>query len=562
MRWQTLLVLIWSVVEAQEAQGKAALLQLPGWNLENLEVDTTSESAPSSPDDSPPDATSHHTFVQDLDRRQVRIVMSLIFLSLVGTCAFFLYISVYGSAFFQDIDLSNQMSYRTQGLISWMSLLSFDATVWRSTSLHTMIYRFVAWTLFVALLEFLLVADPSSVDPLKFSQITTVMTVFVSLLLGFFITNSVARWTSCVESFLGLFEAIRALQMQLHALGVSIGKIDRPVRYGMLSAWLLDRTLREDRKEGLPQEIWDRMLELKDPLLHVTETELEDLKKMADPAIQIWVWVASFLGSLAQEGEIPPMASPIYGRLLQIVKSAQDSMKQIRAVREVQVPYVYTHTLAAVVHVSNILCATSMGLTLGSCLGSLLVHIDPRLTLYGVEPKPNHSADTDVQVLIIQALKCFCAPVLYQAFLEIGFCVSTPFGAGAESAKLPIDQLITGWLDDLKHANAMAGAPPGWQAPCFKPKEVKESDRSTSQAATSATRFDVPPVPTVSSEAPSKTLEALDVSPSPSGTPRTGVKRSPGQSYRRAATTEGIRLDESPGSTPRDLQRSLTDLRP
>ena len=46
----------------------------------------------------------------------------------------------------------------------------------------------------------------------------------------------------------------------------------------------------------------------------------QDLKKMADPAIQIWVWVASFLGSLAQEGEIPPMASPIYGRLLTIVK--------------------------------------------------------------------------------------------------------------------------------------------------------------------------------------------------------------------------------------------------
>ena len=26
-----------------------------------------------------------------------------------------------------------------------------------------------------------------------------------------------------------------------------------------------------------------------------------------------------------------------------------------------------------------------------------------------------------------------------------GFCVSTPFGAGAESAKLPIDELISGW---------------------------------------------------------------------------------------------------------------------
>ena len=40
-----------------------------------------------------------------------------------------------------------------------------------------MIPGLLAWTLFVALLEFLLVSDPSSVDPLRFSEITTVMTV-------------------------------------------------------------------------------------------------------------------------------------------------------------------------------------------------------------------------------------------------------------------------------------------------------------------------------------------------------------------------------------------------
>lgn len=334
-----LFLLLWAVdareaavTETAVARSGAALLQLPGWNLDSLEQVMEETSTSSGPADE-----ESETFIRALDRRQVRLVMGCIFLGLVGSCAFFLYF-VYGSEFFKDIDLTNQMSYRSQGLISWMSLLSLDATVWRSTALMTMVYRFLAWTLFVASLEFLLVSDPSSVDPLRFSEITTVMTVFVSLLLGFFITHSVARWTSCVESFLGLFEAIRALQMQLHALGVSIAKIDRPVRYGLLSAWLLDHTMREDRKAGLRPEIWDRIQELKDPLLHVTESELEDLKKMADPAIQIWVWVASFLGSLAQEGEIPPMASPIYGRLLQIVKSAQDSMKQIRAVREFKYP--------------------------------------------------------------------------------------------------------------------------------------------------------------------------------------------------------------------------------
>lgn len=470
------------------------------------------------------------TFIRALDRRQVRLVMGCIFLGLVGSCAFFLYFGVYGSEFFKDIDLTNQMSYRSQGLISWMSLLSLDATVWRSTALMTMVYRFLAWTLFVASLEFLLVSDPSSVDPLRFSEITTVMTVFVSLLLGFFITHSVARWTSCVESFLGLFEA-----------------------------WLLDHTMREDRKAGLRPEIWDRIQELKDPLLHVTESELEDLKKMADPAIQIWVWVASFLGSLAQEGEIPPMASPIYGRLLQIVKSAQDSMKQIRAVREVQVPYVYTHTLAAVVHVSNILCATSMGLTVGSCLGSILVHIDPRLTLYGVEPQPNHSADTDVQVLIIQGLKCFFAPVLYQAFLEIGFCVSTPFGAGAESAKLPIDELISGWLEDVKHANHMAVAPPGWEAPCFKPKDFSGAAAAASKSP-KASKGPVTVLPAAAgARRESKMLEALDVARSPRDSPRQGWT-SPREAggIRRAATTEGSVDADAEVARP-GLQRAKTE---
>lgn len=232
-------------------------------------------------------------------------------------------------------------------------------------------------------------------------------------------------------------------------------------------------------------------------------------------------------------------------------------MKQIRAVREVQVPYVYTHTLAAVVHVSNILCATSMGLTLGSCLGSILVHIDPRLTLYGVQPQPNHSADTDVQVLIIQGLKCFFAPVLYQAFLEIGFCVSTPFGAGAESAKLPIDELISGWLEDVKHANDMAVAPPGWEAPCFKPK-----DFSAAAAASKGSKAKGPV--TVTSRRESKMLEALDVARSPQESPRQG-RSSPREAggIRRAATTEGSLEEEdsdadSDAAPPSRLHRART----
>jgi len=475
----------------------AALLQLPAWRLATLEEQPTNQTVEVHPLPLPS--------LEGMSRPQVRMVMVLVFVALLGACAAVTYLSVQGSKAFTDIELTNQMCYQARGLISWMSLACLDHTIWHSFTLWSMALRFWAWSLSVALLEFIVAADPSSIDPLHFTEITTVMTVFVSLLLGFFITNSVKRWTSCVEAFLALFEAIRALQMQLHALGVPSKKIDTPVRYGILSAWFIDRTLRmeqlkdQEQREDARDEMFDELSKMTKPLQHASELEFEAMQQMTDPALQIWVWVSSFLGRLAQEGEIPPMASPIYGRLLQLVKTAQDALKNVRMVSEIQVPYVYMHTLAAVVHVSNILCATSFGLTLGSCLGSLLVHLDDRLTLYNVTPNPQHSATTDLQVLLIQFMKCFCAPLLYQAFLEIGLCVSAPFGTGAQVAAIPVDEMVTGWIEELEIANKLADCPPGWEPPCYKPKsQVSAAPAASTLVLPSGIPSGVPSVRTAS----------------------------------------------------------------
>lgn len=60
-------------------------------------------------------------------------------------------------------------------------------------------------------------------------------------------------------------------------------------------------------------------------------------------------------------------------------------------------------------------------------------------------------------------------------------------------------------MEDLKHANAMAVAPPGWEAPCFKPKDFHGTGAGGARAAP-APRFQVPAV-----RRGSKTLDALDV---------------------------------------------------
>jgi len=46
------------------------------------------------------------------------------------------------------------------------------------------------------------------------------------------------------------------------------------------------------------------------------------LMQHAESYALLWTWVASLIGRMAQNGEIPPMPSPTYGRILNIVQQA------------------------------------------------------------------------------------------------------------------------------------------------------------------------------------------------------------------------------------------------
>lgn len=41
-----------------------------------------------------------------------------------------------------------------------------------------------------------------------------------------------------------------------------------------------------------------------------------------DPAQTLWVWITSLLTRMAADGEIPPMASPTYGRVITMAEQA------------------------------------------------------------------------------------------------------------------------------------------------------------------------------------------------------------------------------------------------
>jgi len=360
--------------------------------------------------------------------------------------------------------VEDPISYNAEGLLRWRICLEYVGTIWENGTLWSMVRRLTAVSIGTAFLELMLVPDPSSLDPMRFSDMGRCLNMFVALLVGFFLASSANRWFSGVNGFLSLFEAILQLQMQLHSLGAPEEKIDLAMRYGVLSAWVLMKSL--ESVWSNPADVWQELENSTDPRMYIRPEERALLEPSHDPACHFWMLVASLIGRMSQDGEIPAMNSPTYGRIVALAQYAQDSMKEVRQVGQVQMPYVYTHTLAVIVHLNNFLCAVSLGLTMGACIGSILVHIDGGLHFYSKEPEPDHILVQDYQDILIQFFQCFMSPVLFMAFLEIGVSLSTPLSG--KQARIPAKRLFNDLLEDLSTGNRIAANPPLWKKPYFR----------------------------------------------------------------------------------------------
>merc|ERR1719379_321617 len=102
------------------------------------------------------------------------------------------------------------------------------------------------------------------------------------------------------------------------------------------------------------------------------EHEEKVLRMTRDPPGMMWMWIAALIGRLAQDGWIPPMASPTYGRIMNLCQAAHGGIRQVRAAISIQAPLTYTHMLATLVHINNILCSLTFGIVSGVALGTWL----------------------------------------------------------------------------------------------------------------------------------------------------------------------------------------------
>merc|ERR1719247_2320372 len=112
------------------------------------------------------------------------------------------------------------------------------------------------------------------------------------------------------------------------------------------------------------------MIDSTESTMLLTSGEADDLKSTRDPPGMMWIWVAALMGRLAQDGFIPPMASPTYGRIMNLAQNAHGGIRSVRASISVQAPLTYTHMLATLVHTNNLLNAVTFGIVSGLAMGT------------------------------------------------------------------------------------------------------------------------------------------------------------------------------------------------
>lgn len=350
--------------------------------------------------------------------------------------------------------VKDSMTYHMQELGRWSSLCNLTHTVWGSGSLWVVAARLWLCSCVVAIIIAITVPDPSQMDGSKFTEIATFLRVFISLLLGFFMAASVKRWWSCVESFIGLCGTLRNLQMMLLACDAPKHEVERTLGYGVTSAKLLSLELHVQALPSEQQTIAERKgwQDLREQvhendlgLAKLQPEEVDALQQLSDPAGTLWIWIGTYLGTLAGRGHVRALAGPIFARCMVLSSQGLDKILKVRSCITVQAPFIYVQMLSSLVHISNITSSISFGMTLGTTVAKYLVANDMHIfTKKGVN---RAEASVELQSLLVSFVFGAVGPVVYQALLEVSVAIAQPFSNS--KALVPTDRILEQLVKDL-----------------------------------------------------------------------------------------------------------------
>jgi len=279
--------------------------------------------------------------------------------------------------------------------------------------------------------------------------------------------------------------------MQFTALGVPEPQTILCLRYGVSSAWLLYGQLIVETKRGAAEEdarekMWQNMREKTarvDPTGQqrmLEDWEIDALKTTRDPPSMVWMWCAALIGRLAQDGWIPPMPSPTYGRVMNLCQQAHAGIREVRAAISVQSPFPYTHALATLVQINNLLNAVTFGIVSGLAISTYLTFHGFHIHGHGFQHAKQSDTHQDLQSMVVTFMYCSLGPLLYQALIIISMQLAQPFDH--DEAWIPMDRLADQLEVDMCNGRDITEKM-AFEKPAFKPQPTPEQIKTMKRSS-------------------------------------------------------------------------------
>jgi hypothetical protein len=266
-------------------------------------------------------------------------------------------------------------------------------------------------------------------------------------MLGLYMAHCVTRWWNSVSSIIDFFHCIKTLVFFCNSLNVDRAQRDTIERLCIMSCYLLEIEITgfytTDREN---EDRWSSLREflLHDGLASKEELALLDQVEDSDRASAVWTWIGAILGML----DVPP---PLKTTAVKYGQAALANIKSVKFYVTMQLPFMYSHMLALLVHANNAALAVASGVAI-----AVLIF------------EASHQADMDrvskvyraVQGIFIQILAMMLQPAVYEAFLTVGALLADPFTN--ETHGLPMLDYVQDLRRQIGEMNAIASCDAEW----------------------------------------------------------------------------------------------------
>jgi hypothetical protein len=315
-----------------------------------------------------------------------------------------------------------------------------DPCIWRIVG-YLLVLAFT-----IATLCLLLVPNAENLEAGSFDTLLKYLKVFLAFMLGMFMNNSLGRWWTTVNALTDYFNNVEKLLFCMNSFGVPVERRQEMLYYCVASCHCLNTevTTAFYKEDDDIKEMWNDLFSMFVRNGWLDQDRITMLAQIRAPE-RAGACMSFISGTLAVMFEKEGLKPPAMNRLVLQCQIAVDMVAQLKVQICIQMPFMYAHMMACLVHLNNILVSISCGFSLGAHIGKLMHLIGN-----------GKVAETlgSVQGLLLVLVTLFVEPMLYQAFLQIGTNFCYPFGK--EYHHVPLTLMIRDLETNCRQMNEIS----------------------------------------------------------------------------------------------------------